>query len=107
MMEPLYILLEIVFWLLIGMLGVALALIIGVTIALIVCGTRAYKEQKRTLREAEEDLDEFEDMVCNLPIAKEYMDSDFVISCAEKLDENDIEGFIADEFPFIPMDVQF
>lgn len=58
MMEPLYILLEIVFWLLIGMLGVALALIIGVTIALIVCGTRVYKEQKRTLREAEEDLDE-------------------------------------------------
>lgn len=43
-------------------------------------------------QEAEEDLDEFEDMVCNLPIAKEYMDSDFVISCAEKLDENDIEG---------------
>lgn len=58
MMELLYILLEVVFWLLIGMLGVALALITGVTIALIVCGTRAYKEQKRTLREAEEDLDD-------------------------------------------------
>lgn len=58
MMEPLYILLEIVFWLLIGMLGVALALITGVAIALIVCGTRAYKEQKRTLRETEEDLDD-------------------------------------------------
>lgn len=57
MMEPLYILLEVVFWLLIGMLGVALALITVVTIALIVCGTRAYKEQKRTLREAE-DLDD-------------------------------------------------
>lgn len=57
-MEPLYILLEIVFWLLIGMLGVALALIIGVTIALIVCGVRAIRQQKQRLREAEEDIDD-------------------------------------------------
>ncbi len=40
------------------MLGVALALITGVAIALIVCGARAYKERKRALREAEEDLDD-------------------------------------------------
>ena len=57
-MEPLYYLLEGIFWVVLGAFVLMVALMIGVVIALIVCGVRAMREQKRRLREAEEDLDD-------------------------------------------------
>lgn len=57
-MEPLYYLLEGLFWIVLGAFVLMVALMIGVVIALIVCGVRAIHQQKRRLREAEEDLDD-------------------------------------------------
>lgn len=61
-MEPLYYLLEGIFWVVLGafvlMVVLMVALMIGGVIALIVCGVRAIRQQKRRLREAEEDLDD-------------------------------------------------
>lgn len=57
-MEPLYYLLEGIFWAVLGAFVLMVALMIGVVIALIVCGVRAIRQQKRALREAEEDLDD-------------------------------------------------
>ncbi len=39
-----------------------------------------------------DDLEEFEEKIGALPIAKEYKDSDFVFDCAEKLDNKDMKG---------------